>query len=193
MARDGRLSAAEERRVRGPLSPQLPRARTTASGSRSITVSSTRAARSGTRRPCSHSCTARTSSPKVSANFWRLSFIRLRSARMCSAAGSSTMRQVSDCAAVPHFVQDHPEQSALIPPCIRPPDEVGGTRRTEPGGGEPHRSPGSNPCITLVQPGQMVATRGPFPMVCWDCDGVDGEIPRRESRDDGSNHESGCG
>ena len=49
------------------------------SGSRSMTVQQDeRAARSGTRRPCSHSCTARTSSPKLSANFWRLSFIRLR-------------------------------------------------------------------------------------------------------------------
>ena len=33
----------------------LPRAGITASGSRSMTVSRTRAARSGTRRPCSHS------------------------------------------------------------------------------------------------------------------------------------------
>jgi len=69
-----------------------PRARTTASGSRSITVSSTRAARSGTRRPCSQSWTARTSSPNRSANFWRLSFMRLRRATMCFAAGLSTIR-----------------------------------------------------------------------------------------------------
>ena len=30
-------------------------------------------------------------------------------------------------------------------------------------------------------------------MACGGCDGVDGEIPHRESREDGSNHESGCG
>ena len=54
-----------------------------------MTVSRTRAARSGTRRPCSQSCTARTSSPNRSANFWRLSFMRLRSATMWAAAGSS--------------------------------------------------------------------------------------------------------
>ena len=63
-----------------------------ASGSRSITVSRTRAARSGTRRPCSQSCTARTSRPNRSANFWRLNFMRFRSARMCFADGSSTIR-----------------------------------------------------------------------------------------------------
>ena len=67
--------------------------RTTASGSRSMTVSRMRAARSGTRRPCSHSCTARASRPNRSANFWRLNFMRFRIARICSAAGSSTMRQ----------------------------------------------------------------------------------------------------
>ena len=88
--------------------PYLPRARTTASGSRSMTVSRTRAARSGTRRPCSHSCTVRTSSPKLSANFWRLSLSRLRSATMCSAAGSSTIRNGSGCYAAhmgEHFVE----------------------------------------------------------------------------------------
>ena len=37
----------------------LPSTRTTASGSLSMTVSKTRAARSGTRRPCSQSCKAR--------------------------------------------------------------------------------------------------------------------------------------
>ena len=77
------------------VSPHPSRARTTASGSRSMTVSRTRAARSGTRRPCSQSCTARASSPNRSANFLRLSFMRLRSATMCSAAGSSTIRQGS--------------------------------------------------------------------------------------------------
>ena len=45
---------AWERPVR-PSSPSSPSALTTASGSRSMTVSSTRAALSGTRRPCSHS------------------------------------------------------------------------------------------------------------------------------------------
>ena len=67
--------------------------RTTASGSRSMTVSRMRAARSGTRRPCSHSCTARASRPNRSANFWRLNCMRFRIARICFAAGSSTMRQ----------------------------------------------------------------------------------------------------
>ena len=68
-------------------------ARTTDSGSRSMTVSSTRAARSGTRRPCSHSCTARTSRPKRSANFCRLSFNRLRRAATRPAAGSAGQRR----------------------------------------------------------------------------------------------------
>ena len=43
----------------------------TASGSRLITISSTRAARSGTRRPCSQPGIARASSPKRSATFCR--------------------------------------------------------------------------------------------------------------------------
>lgn len=64
-------------------------ARTTASGSWSMTVSSTRAARSGTRRPCSQSCRARTSRPKRSANFCRLSRNRLRRATIRGAEGSS--------------------------------------------------------------------------------------------------------
>ena len=72
-----------------------PMARTTASGSRSITVNRTRAARSGTRRPCSQSCRARASRPKRSANFCRLSFMRLRSAMILSAVGSSTIRHGS--------------------------------------------------------------------------------------------------
>ena len=46
-----------------------------------MTVSRTRAARSGTRRPCSQSCTARASRPNRAANLRRLSFMRLRSAR----------------------------------------------------------------------------------------------------------------
>ena len=58
-----------------------------------MTVSSTRAARSGTRRPCSHSCTARTSRPKRSANFCRLSFNRLRRAPTRPAAGSAGQRR----------------------------------------------------------------------------------------------------
>ena len=74
-------------------SASVPSALTTASGSWPMTVSSTRAARSGTRRPCSQSCTARASSPKRSANFCRLSRNRLRRASMRSAAGSSTIRQ----------------------------------------------------------------------------------------------------
>ena len=104
--RSGGAGAAVERNLQGNLvtmlahqitpirraedPPQVdPIARTTASGSRSITVSRTRAARSGTRRPCSQSWTARASRPKRSANFCRLSFIRLRSATIRSAVGSS--------------------------------------------------------------------------------------------------------
>ena len=70
----------------------LPSARTTTAGSRSMTVNKTRAARSGTRRPCSQSCTARASRPKRSANIRRLSFKRLRTARIRSAGGSSAIR-----------------------------------------------------------------------------------------------------
>ena len=55
------LDACGGRGSAGAVGDHSAKARTTASGSRSMTVSKTRAARSGTRRPCSHSCTARTS------------------------------------------------------------------------------------------------------------------------------------
>ena len=86
-----------DRRLHFPTGPRtsghLLSARATASGSRSMTVSRTRAARSGIRRPCSHSCTARASSPNRSANFWRLNFIRFRSVKNALCGGIwSTMR-----------------------------------------------------------------------------------------------------
>ncbi|MCY4470166.1 MAG: helicase-related protein [Thiotrichales bacterium] len=68
------------------------RARTTESRSWSMRVSTTPAARPGTRRPCSHSCMARTSRPKPSANFRRLNFKRLRKATIRSAVAASIIR-----------------------------------------------------------------------------------------------------
>ena len=73
-----------------------------------MTVSSARAARSGTRRPCSYSCKARTSRPKRSANFRRLSFKRSRRATIPSAVGLSTIRQrsaISSRKMGKHFLQ----------------------------------------------------------------------------------------